>query len=35
MALKFRFAAKNDLEKVIAFYQAICVQQKYDQYGPD
>lgn len=35
MALKFRFADKDDLEKVIVFYQAICAQQKYDQYGPD
>lgn len=35
MKLKFRWAEDADLGKAIAFYQAVCVQQKYDQYGPD
>ncbi len=35
MALTFRLAEKDDLEKIINFYQAVCAQQKYDQYGPD
>lgn len=35
MPLTFRFAGKNDLEKIIVFYQEVCAQQKNDQYSPD
>lgn len=33
--LAFRLAEENDLEEIIAFYRAVCAQQKYDQYGPN
>lgn len=33
--LTFRLAEKSDLKEIIAFYRAVCEQQKYDQHGPD